>query len=363
MIYFDFNSTAPYSEKVAKYLRNEMDKDWLNASSEYQPSFELSSRIKSSRQIIADYLNCSTAKLIFNSGATESINTVLSAQNLSNFKSIITSKLEHHATLESCNANNFPVHFVDNDSFGNINLQNLEELCANNRKSLVSLLFVNNETGVISPVDKIVEIAHKYECKVHIDAVQGLGKLEIDLEGLEVDFASFSGHKIGSLKGIGLLYVKNPNEFVPLIIGGGQERKLRAGTYNFAGIQSLSLAVQDISIDENDRIGELRESFERSFLEIDRNYRINGLDAPRVHNTSSIYLGGRPSHEALMQLSSKGILTSTGSACNSGSFKPSHVITSMESKEIAQSTLRISFGTLNTESDVEFLLKSIKELF
>lgn len=365
MAYFDYNSTSPYSPRVLRYLGEDFQNDWMNPSSEYDGAFLLSGKIKEDRKYISNFLNCSSKNIFFTSGATESINSILSSDNLKNYnvKSIISSKLEHHATLEclkDLSAKGFSVLNVQNDNFGNIDLVHFEELCRLNPNSFVSLLFANNETGIINPIKKIVQIAKKYDCLVHTDAVQALGKLELDLEIIDVDFASFSGHKIGSLKGIGLLYAKNSSSLKSFIMGGGQERGKRAGTYNYSAIHSLKLAIEDIDFSRVKKIGELRDYFEKSFLKISDSFKINSFDAPRISNTSNIHLGNINSRALMLYLNSKEIFTSTGSACSSGNVKPSHVLKGMHfSDDYANSCLRISLGADTTQDQIDILLEEI----
>lgn len=329
-----------------------MIEDWNNASSEYLPSVQLANKIKEDRRIICDFIDCSTGKLFFTSGATESINTVLSLQNLelNGIDTVISSKLEHHATLERLEhltKSDIKIQYVHNDQYGRLNLEHLNKLCSENQNAMISLLSVNNETGVISDIKSATEIAHNHNAKIHIDAVQALGKIPFSLDDLEVDYASFSGHKIGSMKGVGLLFAEEPKKLAPLINGGGQEKKVRPGTYNFSAIHSLRLAVEDIDFERNAKIEEMRNEFEKNLLQINEKISINGLDAPRVYNTSNIYLGGISSQEVMFNLSSKEIFTSTGSACSSGTMEPSHVIQNMGfDRDYARSCLRLSFGEI-----------------
>ena len=221
MIYLDYNSTAPYSSNVVRYLRENMADQWGNASSEHEIGYHLVGQIKNDRSLIADFLDCSTKKILFTAGATESINSVLSPINLNAYglKKIITSPLEHHATLSCCERlkkNGTEIFYVGNDESGKIDLTNLKNLCEKHQNSLISLAFINNETGVIFPVEEIIQIAHDFKCLVHLDSVQALGKYHFSLDDLDVDFASFSGHKIGSFNSIGLLLCKTSGKISTL---------------------------------------------------------------------------------------------------------------------------------------------------
>ena len=337
MVYLDYNATAPYSPKVRDYMRGEMAEDWANPSSGYDLGRRLFGKIREDRGVIADFLDCSTKNLFFTSGATESINSALSWENIKRLgvENIITSPLEHSATLAACDLlekNGLGVFHVQHDGFGNVDLVFFENLCRERERSMVSILYVNNETGLYSPVKEMVGMAKKYGHVVHVDAVQALGKLAFSLDEIGADFVSFSGHKIGALKGIGLLYVENSDIYSPLIRGGEQERGRRGGTYNFAGIHSLRLAVEDIDFQKNGFVEKLRDGFEADFLKIDKGFEVNGFDAPRVFNTSNIHIPGFCSREIILRLAAEGIFVSTGSACRSGSVGPSHVIASIKGK-------------------------------
>ena len=283
-------------------------------------------------------------------------------------------------------------------------MKELEEGCSKNPRSLLSFLSANNETGVVTDIKAISKIAEKYNCLVHVDAVQSLGKEPLDLEDWNVDFASFSGHKIGAMRGIGLLYAKKP--FAPLMYGGGQERGLRPGTYNFPAVYSFKLAVQDIDLTKQDGVRRLRDYFEKRLLslfvgqesseDIDLSggrgvscdmdlssgksespiktesifFKVNCAKAPRLPNTSNIYCGGASSQAVLLYLARKGICVSTGSACSAGSPEPSHVITQLvlsqdidSPQDYANSCLRVSFAPSNTEKEVDFLIHSLKEFY
>lgn len=352
MIYLDYNATAPLSESVQEYVKNQMVNDWANPSSEHDAGYILNQKIKKDRAVIAEFLGVSTKGLFFTSGATESINTVLSVDTLkkNGIDTIISSRLEHHATLHRLKyleKQGFKIEYVGNSNQGIIDFSELENKLASNKgKALASFLYVNNETGTITDVKKVVELCHENDCLVHLDAVQALGKLQFDLDDIDPDFASFSGHKIGALKGIGLLYCSDVKKVSPYIYGGGQESGIRPGTSNYPAIHSFRLAIDDVDWDKNVELEKLRDEFEKEYLALNSDFRINASDSPRVGNTSNIYLGGREAREVLLKLSREKIYVSTGSACSSGSIEPSHVIQELGfEKEVAKSSLRLSFGS------------------
>ena len=429
MIYLDHNSTAPYSPSVRRYLKEGVLEDWHNPSSPCLKSRELDQKIKQCRAFIADHLNCPPKHLFFTSGATESINTVLSVETLrlNQISSLITSPLEHQATVQKVKAlsrtpspepargaawlhplkSNKQNHqlknpspsaiktfWVPNNEQGEININTLEELCSKHPRSLLSFLSANNETGVLTDIKTISQIAKKHDCQVLMDGVQSLSKQPVDLQTWNVDFASFSGHKIGAMKGIGLLYAKKP--FAPLMYGGEHEQGLRPGTYNFPALWSLKLALQDMDLNQQEHVKKLRDYFENKlsllfkpqakhlspfnnkkppfknndFSTKPLSFKVNGKKAPRLPNTSSVYCGGISNQVVLLHLARKGICVSAGSACSAGSPEPSHVMTALGRREgtstsprdYARSCIRVSLAPSNTKQEMDYLIKCLKEL-
>lgn len=412
LIYFDHNSTVPYSPSVRKYLEQGILDDWHNPSSIYPQAQMLDQKISKCRKFIADHLNCSPKHLFWTSGATESINTILSRETLrlNRLSTFITSRLEHHASikkinyLSTCpftqqkvdNKSSIRSYWIRNNTQGEIDLEDLDKTCSKHPYSLLSFLSANNETGVITDIQAISKIARRYNCLVHVDAVQSLGKMPVDLEKWDVDFASFSGHKIGAMKGVGLLYARKP--FAPLMYGGGQERGLRPGTYNYPAIQSFKLAVQDIDLSKNGYVEKLRDYFESNlclapsgcFEETDydtdslnqqiirqnqeqtslSSFKVNCKKAHRLSNTSNIYCGDISNQVVMLSLARKGICVSAGSACNAGFPEPSHVITQLAQsmgepfpKDYARSCIRVSLSPSNTSQELDFLIKALVALY
>ena len=387
LIYFDHNATTPYSPSVREYLQTDFLKDWQNPSAMYPKAQALKQKIQACRKEIAEQLHCAPKNLFFTSGATESINTVLSLETLklNNISSIITSPMEHQATLKKVEylnrlkSNKIKIHYVLHNKEGEINLEDLEELCSKNHRSLISLMSANNETGVMTSINKIKDIAYWSNCLVHVDAVQSLGKKPVNLTSWGVDFASFSGHKIGAMKGVGVLYAKKP--FSPLLYGGGQEKEKRSGTYNFPAIYSLKLAMQDINLSQQKHVWKLRAYFEnyltfklqkqhkvtdlgfseepisesnkQNFIAVEDSetkkrvlfakgqtrtyssspFQINCRMVKRLSNISNIYCEDKTSEEVVLHLARKGICVSAGSACHASSPAPSHVIVALKDPE------------------------------
>ncbi len=363
-MYLDYNATAPYTDKVIAYLRDRALTTWQNASSEYALSRPLDDDISSIRRNISEFLDCSPKEIIFTSGGTESTNLVLSFENLKSLgvETIISSRLEHHATLDKCLAlekMGFNLKFVENNSLGEYDLSSLEELCNENPGSMVSLLYVNNETGVINDAAEVSKIVKKANCFLHFDAVQALGKVPHSLFDIDPDFVSYSGHKIGSLKGVGLLFISSSVNYNLPFKGGAQEQGRRPGTLNYLGIKTLGLAIEDIDFTDLQEKLNFREELEKGLLSVSDNFKVNGSEK-RAYNTVNLYLGGLDSREVLLQLSSKGIQVSTGSACTAGSVEPSHVIQAMGyNREYARSCLRFSFKDKIVIDDLTSVLKEI----
>ena len=367
MIYFDHNSTTEFSPRVKDFVQNDLLKYWSNPSSSYDYGINFTAEIRNCRRTIAKALKVPAPTLIFTSGATESINTVLSIKSLKNLgvKTIVTSILEHKATLDSLKAledDGFEVKFVKNGKDGVLDLDDLTSLAKTLKNAMFTFLMVNNETGVINPISDIERIVHGHQHYLHVDAVQALGKMPIDLTALNPDFASFSGHKIGSLKGIGLLYVKNQNQFTPLIRGGGQENGLRSGTTNYAGIKSFELALIDSLSWNLKDLSMLKEHLEDELQRIS-GVKINARTAPRVLNTINIQFVSQNAHEILNKLIVKKVFVSSGSACSSGSFDGSHVLKGLGlSNDQASRCVRVSLGVSNTLEEVEYFLSVVREL-
>lgn len=365
MIYFDHNATTPPSRKVREFIQTGLVDYWANPSSEHGFGSKLADKIKEDRLLIADSLGVSTKGIIFTSGGTESINSILSVHNLESLKikKIISSPLEHHATLDRLNflkKNGFEIVLLPNNEHGRVDLNVLEDQL--NSSTLVTILLANNEIGTINPIKKITQMVHQKGGLIHVDSVQAWGKVPLNLEDLDVDFASLSGHKIGALKGVGILYVKDVKSYLPLMHGGGQERGYRPGTINAASVHSLGLAVQDINLEKMHEVEKLRNYFESEIQKLS-SIKINGFDSSRLPNTSNFFAGGRLSSELMFELSRKEIYVSTGSACNSGSFKPSHVLKALGlgDKE-SKGSLRISFSKDNTFDEVNVFINFLQNL-
>ena len=368
MIYFDNNSTTPLSKQVQRYVKEHLISDFANASSEHLIGQSLKDEIEKDRQYIADFIKVSAKNILFTSGATEAINSILNPVffQTHHIKSIITSGLEHSVVIravERLGQYGIKIFNVQNDKDGLICLDHLKSLVKSNPNALVTILGANNETGVCQKISEAVAISKEHDSLVHLDGVQMLGKMTVDLCEWGVDYASFSAHKIGGFKGIGLLYIRQPDKFVPFMMGGGQEMDLRGGTYNVSGIKSFRLALDDTKNWDLEKIKQLRDDFENQLQNLRPQIFIHGKNVSRICNTSNIYFPERPGQALVMALSSEGICASTGSACHTGSVEASHVIIGMGfSREYASSCVRFSFSHFNTQDEVRYTLNVLKNL-
>jgi cysteine desulfurase len=270
--------------------------------------------------------------------------------------------LEHHATLDRLKylrSRGWDVLYLENNRDGVLNLEQLKTILKDDTKSLVSLLYANNETGVIHPIKEISDLVHQSGHLLHIDAVQALGKIKFSIEDLDLDFASFSGHKIGAFKGIGCLYVKDIKKHMALLHGGGQERGFRPGTLNYPAIKSFSLALDDYMRTDLNELLQVRKALEIDLKNL--GFKINCEDSNRLPNTISIMIPGMSAKEILAKLAREEIFVSTGSACSSGSFEPSHVLKGLGfTREEANSCLRISIGP--EKFQIKIFLNNLREI-
>lgn len=358
MIYLDANATAVMKPAVRAAISEAMERHG-NPSSVHRYGRIARRYVEDARASVAALVGVKPAQVIFTSGGTEANNLILS-----NFVSIIASSIEHESVLTfSPVANRLP---VTND--GVIDLTEAEQIFRNApTSSLVSVMLVNNETGVIQPVADVARLAKKYGLIVHTDAVQAAGRLPIDFAALGVDALTLSAHKIGGPQGMGALIVKEGLVLKPLIAGGGQERNRRAGTENVPGIIGFGTAAQLAADDLRDmpRLMALRDRLQESLVALAGNdVVVAGAAAPRVANTLSIALNGVGSETQVASMDLSGIAVSAGSACSSGKVKTSHVFHAMGYESgIAGSALRISLGWHTQEQDITRCIEAWHSLY
>ena len=367
IIYVDNNATTSVDPEVFEAMTPFLTELYGNPSSVYTFGGQVAQYIDNARDSLASLIGADSKEIIFTSCGTESDSAaIFSALHLCPKKrKIVISKIEHPAVLnvgKELVRRGYKVEEVPVDTKGRIDMGCLEE-AVNDDTAIVSVMWSNNETGNIYPVENIAEIAHKHGALFHTDAVQAVGKIDIDMSNSSIDLLSLSGHKLHAPKGIGALYVRRGVRFRPFLIGGHQERNRRAGTENVAGIVGLGKAAElakNNIIYENTKIRILRDRLEKTLLETIPATRLNGDPENRLPNTSNISFEFIEGESILLHLDRMGICASSGSACTTGSLEPSHVLRAMGVPyTAAHGAVRFSFSRFNTEEDVDFILEKI----
>ncbi len=367
MIYLDYNATAPLRPEVFGAMKPFLTERWGNPSSSYTFGSKLKAEIEAARRSVALLVNASISEVIFTGSATESDNTALNAALATQpgKRHIITSDVEHSAVLNHCaflETQGVRVTRLPVDTDGLLDLASLDSAFAADT-ALVSLMWANNETGVIFPVAEIAARCRARGVPFHCDAVQAAGKLPIDLKTVPVDYLSLSAHKLGGPKGVGALIVRKGAPFAPTLFGGHQERGRRGGTENVGGIigfgQAAELARAEIA-DYAGRVRPLRDRLETELLARIPGAERNGHAIQRLANTTSITFPGIEAEALLLLLDQAGICASAGSACLADSDEPSHVIRSMKPQSAAaRQMIRFSLGKETTDAEVESAVAAV----
>lgn len=365
-VYLDHNATTPH-EPSLKSRWAELFELSGNPSSIHQDSRAPKTWLRETRQKMADYLNCSPLEIVFNSGASEGNSSVLNSvwNQLSETRNeIIVSSVEHPSVIKTAQyleSKGVVVHYIPISKSGEIDLEFIRSKLSV-KTALVSVMYANNETGVIFPIRNISAMAHSEGALMHSDCVQLLGKDVIAFESLDVDYATFSAHKFYALKGTGIVYVKKNSPWMPLVHGGGQERGRRGGTENITGIAGLGLVLEKVS-ETPVRVKQmtmLRDQMENILSEKISDLKITASGAHRLSNTSSLVIKNIDGETLLMSLDLKGFSVSTGAACSSGNPEPSPVLLAMGlTREEAQSSLRISLGWSTTEDQINSFVETL----
>jgi cysteine desulfurase len=367
MIYFDNNATTQLDPLVLQVMVPFLGNQYGNPSSIYSFGRAAAKAVATAREQVAALLRCQPSEIVFTSCGTESDNSAIqSALSIDpDRKHLVTSKVEHSAIIKHAEAlarRGYEVTWLDVDSQGIIDLNELDSAIRDDT-AIVSLMWANNETGVLFPIEEAAEICRSKGTLFHTDAVQAVGKIDIDLRRMPINFLSLSGHKLHAPKGVAALYVNRRTKFIPYLLGGGQENKKRGGTENTASIVALGRAAELAFAalkEEIVRIKALRDQFEEGLLEKVSSLQINGDRTRRLPNTSNLAIEGVDSEGMLMLLDQRGICCSAGSACTAGSLEPSHVLKAMGfSNERARGSLRFSFSRFNSEAEVEQALQII----
>lgn len=360
--YLDYNATVPILSKIKKSILDFIELGPVNASSVHFYGRKGKNVIERARENIAKLINTKNENIIFTSSATESINLLFS-----NFDTIIVSSIEHLAVLESSKSD----QIIPVDKDGVIDLDYLEIFLKKNTKIkkniLISVMWVNNETGVIQPIEDVVKLSKKYGCLVHCDAAQALGKIKVDLEKVDLDFLTLSGHKIGAPSGVGAL-VNNKNfNLNPQLLGGGQEKGMRAGTENIIGILGFGEAasiLETMSEHSYEKVKFLRNYLSDKIKLVSPQTIVFGNEVERVNNTLLIASPDIPGDLALMKLDINSFSVSSGSACSSGKISQSHVLKAMGYVSLASNSIRLSFppNDIILESDNLITTKELDRL-
>ena len=370
IIYLDNNATTQLDPAVIEEMLPFLTKYYGNPSSGYGFAATARKAINLARERLAALLGCHATEIIFTSGGTESNNAVISSalQLDVRGKRVVTSSVEHSAVLRPCQdlaKRGCDVTFLGVDRHGNLDLAELEA-AIRPETPLVSIMWANNETGVVFPIEKIAEICREKCVLFHTDAVQATGKIPMRLRDSPINFLSLSAHKFHGPKGVGALYVSRGTPVSPLIAGGGQENGRRGGTENVASIVGLGkaadLALKYLGEGKCD-VRSMRDRFEKSMLEAVSGASINGAGATRLPNTSSLSFEGIESSSALLLLDRQRICCSAGSACRTGSQEASHVLRAMNpGSDGARRSLRFSFGRFNSDAQIDRAIEVVPKV-
>ena len=370
-IYFDNAATTKLDDEVLKEMLPYLKDNYGNPSSIYKLGREARKAIEDSREKIAKVLNCKANEIYFTAGGSESDNTAIKGIAKANKKRgnhIITSKIEHPAVLETCKQlekEGFEITYISVDEKGIVDLEELKK-SIKPTTILITIMFANNEIGTIQPIEEIGKIAKGNNIYFHTDSVQAVGSIKIDVQKLNIDSLSLSGHKFYGPKGVGALYVKTGVPFEKFISGGHQERNKRAGKENVAGIVGIVKAIELAyeNLDEyNKKIKELRDYYVKQVEEKIPYIKINGDMEKRLPGNSNISFRFIEGEGLLLNLDLKGICASSGSACTSGSLDPSHVLLAIGlPHEIAHGSLRVSIGKYNTKEEIDYLIENLMEI-
>ena len=368
LIYLDHGATTRVDERVLNKMIPYYSLNFGNPSSVYFIGRRIKRVIEEARQNVASCFGAKQKEIYFTSCGSESDNLALKGvayANSSRGKHIITSKIEHSAILNTCatlERQGFKVSYLNVDCNGVVNLEELENSITQDT-ILISIMFANNEIGTIEPIEKISQIAKRHNVYFHTDAVQAVGNVRINVDELGIDLLSMSAHKFYGPKGVGALYVRDGINFERIQDGGGQEKGKRSGTENVAGIVGLCTAIQYAYKEfdfNNTKVTALRNYFINNLIKQFNNVKINGDLNNRLPGNINVSFDGIDGEQLLLKLDEYGICASSASACSTGSSKPSHVLTAIGlTKEQAAGTVRFTLGKENTQSDIDYTIRTI----
>jgi cysteine desulfurase len=370
IIYADNNATTQVAPEVLAEMTPYFHVLYGNPSSMHTFGGQVAGRLEEAREKVAGLINAEPEEIIFTSCGTESDNTAIRAAISSNpeKRHIVTTRVEHPAIKNLCEYladTGYRITHLPVDRKGRLGLQQFKESLSDDT-AIVSIMWANNETGVIFPIEEIAQMVREKGIVFHTDAVQALGKIPINVQEAPVDMLSVSGHKIHAPKGIGCLYVRKGTKFSPFLIGGHQEKGRRGGTENVASIIGLGKACELAAMHvqrENERVRALRDKLENTLLETIPNAMVNGDTKDRLPNTTSISFEYVEGEAILLMMNEFGICASSGSACTSGSLEPSHVLRAMGVPfTAAHGSIRFSLSTYNTEEEVDLISEKLPQI-
>jgi len=376
-VYLDFNATTPVEPAVLDAMLPYFSAEFANAASIHTPGQRARAAVETAREQVAALIGARPQEIVFTSGGTESDNHAIFgivSSSLTSFSSstsltspphIITTAIEHEAVFNACQAlekEGVRVTYLPTDRQGLIDLEELRR-AIRPQTVLITIMHANNELGTVQPLEEIGRIAKEADVYFHTDAVQSAGKIPIDVNKLQVDLLSISGHKLYAPKGIGALYVRGGTRLRQLLYGGHHQRGFRPGTENVAGIVGLGKAAEIARksfAEDARRISALRDKLQQGLVQSVPQSRVNGAAAPRTPNTTNIVFPGVEGEALLIALDLKGLACSTGAACSSGAVEPSHVLTAIGlPADEARASLRFSLGRHTSPADIDFALNVV----
>ncbi|HBY57875.1 MAG TPA: cysteine desulfurase NifS [Candidatus Atribacteria bacterium] len=371
-IYMDHAATTPTDIGVVKEMEPYFTQKYGNPNSIHSFGQEAREAVEEARKKVAHLIGANPSEIVFTSGGTESDNYAIKGIAWANQKKgnhIITSQIEHHAVLHSCHfleKHGFKVTYLPVDKYGLIDPDDVKKAITD-KTILVTIMHANNEIGTIEPIKDIAKIVKEAGIYFHTDSVQTVGHIPIDVNELEVDMLSISGHKLYGPNGVGVLYLRKGTRIVSLIDGGGQEKNRRAGTENVAGIvgigKAAELAEKRLAQGEEDRIVRLRDKLIKEIMNKIENVRLNGHHINRLPGNVNFCFEFIEGESMLLNLDMEGVAASSGSACTSGSLEPSHVLLAIGlPPEIAHGSLRLTLGKDNTEEEVDYVIDILPKI-
>ncbi len=381
-VYADNAATTPLSEIAFNAMKPWLTEHYGNPSSLYRMGREAKEAINEARKVVGKCLNAAMpvnekndyapGEILFTGGGSQADNLAIRGfmhgPSSKGRKHIITSKIEHHAVLYTCEAlekEGYRVTYLNVDKEGHVDLEQLKNELSEDT-ALVSVMAANNEIGTIQPLKQISELAHSVGAKFHTDAVQAVGHMHIDVQEMGIDMLSLAGHKFRGPRGTGVLYVKNGIQLEPLVYGGGQERGLVSGTENTAGFIGLAAAMQDACEHLDEKMGYVKKLTDKLVKGIMENIpysHYTGDPVNRLPGTASFVFEAIEGEGLILRLDNAGVCGSTGSACSTGSLDPSHVLMAIGlPHEIAHGSLRLTLGEQNTEEDVDYVIETVTDV-